>query len=656
MPSNLSYQAWSMTRPVRLPSFIYPCELKEFFMKLSKLSVAVLSTFSVITPSFAVADSTKLDLIVVSANNTPQPLSSVTANMTIITAEEITEKQYKTLDEALRQVPGFSTYRSGGLGTATSVRLRGEDGGQILVLQDGVELNNPISDGADFSALYLNNVERIEIVKGAQSGIWGDGAMAGVINIITKKPQKIATANIETGSFGYKKLHALLGDGNEQFDFSVQLTDVATDGHTAIKKISTSNDGYENDSFSQQSVAFKMGLNLANHQRLETTIQNINSSVEYDAAAYNDTYYGTGYNQADPNALYSSDYNNQLKQIRYLAKFDNIESQLSLQNNKTTTNYSVGELSKLQLGLSSSFIDNQIISLAFDKKWLEGISSPGTSYEKKLGYDQFGIGLTASQSFLQNRVLFNAAFRQDSYDDYSTKSTGKIGVKTHLSSNFSIQTNYGTAFKAPSLYEEVYSSNSINLMPETKESFDIGFDLFDFNLTYFKTKYDREIEYDRNLFSFTNLNGHSNYEGFEASYPLQLHAIDSQLTAQYTLQTAKDSQNLWLARRPDSTASLVFDNYSLDNWHFGFVTHYIGNSYDLQNEQGAKIGDAILVDITTNYQANKYVNLYLKVQNITNQDAISSVAGYTDATSQTIAHVYDNGGTQIFAGLKGQFK
>ncbi|MDX1795970.1 MAG: TonB-dependent receptor plug domain-containing protein, partial [Hydrogenovibrio sp.] len=181
-----------------------------FQSKKSPVTFAVLAALSSLSSQnvLAQSDTTELDPVVVTANNTPQRLSSVTANTVIIDQAEIEQKQYKTLADAIRQIPGLSTYSNGGLGTQTGLFLRGMSGKNILVLQNGMQLNDPtLTDGTtNFANILLDDVERIEIIKGPQSGVWGANASAGVINIITKKGGNQANVNFELGANNHRKL------------------------------------------------------------------------------------------------------------------------------------------------------------------------------------------------------------------------------------------------------------------------------------------------------------------------------------------------------------------------------------------------------------------------------------------------------------------
>src|SRR4029453_4624967 len=124
--------------------------------------------------------------LVLYANQTPTEASKVGSAVTVITAQDIVEKGFPTVPEALRTVPGVAVSQSGGRGTFTQVRIRGAEANHVLVLIDGIPVND-ISDGDfNFADLAVENLERIEVIRGPQSGIYGANAHSGVIAIVTK--------------------------------------------------------------------------------------------------------------------------------------------------------------------------------------------------------------------------------------------------------------------------------------------------------------------------------------------------------------------------------------------------------------------------------------------------------------------------------------
>ena len=130
----------------------------------------------------------RLDPLVVTATRTETPLSHVGSAVTVITAEELEQQQIRIVSDVLREVPGLAVNRGGSVGQLTQLRIRGAEGNHTLVLIDGMEVNDP-SAGSEFDLAHLlaTEIERIEILRGPQSVLYGSDAIGGVVNIITKR-------------------------------------------------------------------------------------------------------------------------------------------------------------------------------------------------------------------------------------------------------------------------------------------------------------------------------------------------------------------------------------------------------------------------------------------------------------------------------------
>ncbi|MGM0624112.1 MAG: TonB-dependent receptor, partial [Campylobacterota bacterium] len=173
-----------------------------------KKTVITLSICASVTLHAQQNQATIEPITITTASKSKQSIKDVTSDVAVISAMELEEKNIKTLSEALNLVSGISVTSNGGLGSTTSVNLRGNDNKRVLVLIDGMRYQDPSnSSGSIIAHLTLQDIEQIEVIKGAQSGIWGAEASAGVINIITKKAQKGTNANahLEYGSFDTKR-------------------------------------------------------------------------------------------------------------------------------------------------------------------------------------------------------------------------------------------------------------------------------------------------------------------------------------------------------------------------------------------------------------------------------------------------------------------
>lgn len=609
-------------------------------MNLKKTPIA-LAIFSVLSTAHA-ADSTKtnLDSVIVTANNAPQSLESVTSDTTVITAEDIENHQYQTLQDALRQVPGLTTYSNGGLGTTTSLFMRGMGGKNILVLQNGMQLNDPtLTDGTtNFANIMLDDVERIEIIKGPQSGVWGANASAGVINIITKKGGKRANVNFEVGSNNRKKLAATLGAGNDKVDFTFNFSDLSTDGFTAIKKYKTSGVGDEKDPFSQQEASFNLGINLTNQQRLEAFIKQGSGNSESD--------YST------PNTSSSSTYESTLRQIQYLAKLGDLSTKLYAQDSHIRRGYpaysSVYEGKVNQFGAQADWLyaDNQQANFALTSKQLEDLQKNNSYYNQS-------ASLNNTNQLFGERWIVTEALRYDEYNQFDNKTTGKVGTKYHFMPEIFISANVGTGYNAPSLYQLTnLSTQTSKLKPESSTGYDASLGLFGLTLTYFNNEIKDELVTDSS-YKYYNQNGTSKYDGVEANYKRSIDALNSDFSLNFTQQTAKDKDGKWLARRPEQQGDLTFDYYGFNQTHIGIQTKYIGTMYDKADQKGANIGNYSVTDLVADYQVNKHLSVYGKVQNLFGEDYTPAVASY-ESDNVTPKYVYNNGGTLWFVGVRGK--
>ena len=170
--------------------------------------------------------------ITVTADRLDQPVQETTDDVEIITSEEIEQRQFVTVLEALRDVTGLQVVQSGSPGKTTSVFLRGAASTQTMVLIDGVEVNDPFFGGVDFSDFLTTGVDRIEVLKGPQSTLYGSDAMAGVINIITNPgtEETQGGAFFEAGGMETFREGAQMGGTAGKFQYHASLSRYDTKG------------------------------------------------------------------------------------------------------------------------------------------------------------------------------------------------------------------------------------------------------------------------------------------------------------------------------------------------------------------------------------------------------------------------------------------
>ncbi|MEE8526691.1 MAG: TonB-dependent receptor plug domain-containing protein, partial [Thermoanaerobaculia bacterium] len=224
---------------------------------------------------------THRDTIVVSANRVETEIRNVGSSVTVIDAEEIELRAKTSVAELLRSVPGVEVVRGGGPGQVTSVFIRGGNSSHTLVLIDGVRVNGPSTGAFDFANLSTDNVERIEIVRGPQSTLYGSEAMAGVISITSKRGREGLhfSGLAEAGELDHRRWSLTVDGGGDRFDYSVAVSDESTAGVSAARERAGNT---ENDAYELTSVSAALGFALGDDGRADLTLRTFDGRVGND--------------------------------------------------------------------------------------------------------------------------------------------------------------------------------------------------------------------------------------------------------------------------------------------------------------------------------------------------------------------------------------
>ncbi|MBD3831656.1 MAG: TonB-dependent receptor, partial [Arcobacter sp.] len=254
------------------------------------LSISLVASFLIATNLFSAEN---LETITVtSATKSEQSIKDVTSNVEVITKEEIEEKHFSGVSEALNSLPGVTVISNGGVGQSDSIFIRGVDSKRILILVDGVRYNEPAGlSGAPLAQLLIDDIEQIEVVKGAQSGIWGADASGGVINIITSSAKKgfHGNASVEMGSFQTKKYGMTVSNKTDNYDIGLSANRVLTDGFSSQVPYGENPDEYVKNGYRNTTVNLKGGYNLTDSDRISANYNYINSLSQYDGNTGNET-------------------------------------------------------------------------------------------------------------------------------------------------------------------------------------------------------------------------------------------------------------------------------------------------------------------------------------------------------------------------------
>ena len=593
---------------------------------MKKTKISLVASFLIATNLYS--QTTLEEISITSATKSEQKLRDVTANVDVITAQEIEDRKFKTVSEALQTIPGIQVSPSGGIGQQTSLFLRGMDSHRTLVLIDGVRYNDITSPNgtANFEHLMINDIERIEVIKGAQSSIWGADASAGVINIIAKsaKDGTHGNATVEYGRYNSKTAKANISHKDKNFDAKLSATRVDTDGFSAKVPKDEKLSKYEDDGYENTTANLKLGYNFDENNRVSTSYEIIDTKVDYD-------------NFPDDKA-------SQAKTKTYLANLT-YENKNDIALTKVYTNYTdikreysfgeyEGNVEEYGVNTSIDYLNSSNLTIGGDYKKFETKKDVLDEYNNK------GIFITNTNKFFDDNTIFTQALRYDKYSDFENKTTGKIGIKQYIIDELNVSSNYGTGYNVPTI-SQLFGQWGANpdLNPEKTKSYDLGIEYKGLSITYFNNKVENMIDWVTIPQSwdgaYNNIEGKSKIKGVEIAYKNYI-TQDVLLNFNYTNLSAKNDKDEYLAKRAKNKVGFGVDYYGLKDFHFNVNGEYVGTRYDRIDQQGAKTGNYTIWNAVVDYDINKTFSTYVKLDNIFDKD-YQVVDGY--ATSQRAAYL-----------------
>jgi vitamin B12 transporter len=604
--------------------------------------------------------------IVVTATRIETPAREVGSSITVITGQEIKEKQKVTVLEVLRTVPALDIVQTGGPGKETAVFIRGAKSEYTLVLIDGVEMNDPTSPGRsyDFANLTTENIERIEILRGPQSTLYGSDAMGGVINIITQKGKGKPAAFVsgEYGSFNTFIGKAGVSGGHRWVNYSLGVSYWDTEGISAAneKDGNTEKDGYNN-----KSASARLGVTPTEYFDLDFIFKYI------DAKADIDNFGGAGGD--DPNNTAES------KQLFFrtqarLSLFDDIWRQklgFSLSDHRRegrndTDPAHPGELSRDSYdGRLLKFDWQHDLHLHKTNSLTLGVETEEekgeSSYYSESFFGPFSSTFPEKTArttgyYLQDQIkLWDSWFttlgvRLDDHSKFGNETTYRI-TSAYLirQTGTKLKGSYGTGFKAPSLfqlYAPIYGDE--NLKPEKSAGWDAGLEQSLFGervvlgATYFNNRFKDLIEFDSGLSKYINI-GEAETKGVELFASVR-PMDDLTLRASYTYTDTEDkATGKPLLRRPKNKVGFDAGYRFLAKGNLNLGVVYAGErddfDYSAWPATRVKLGDYLLVNLAASYDVTQNIQVYGRIENLLD-NRYEEVKGYGTP------------GISVFGGLK----
>ena len=441
--------------------------------------------------------------VVVTATRTETPLRRVASTVTVITAEEIQRRQYRFVTDVLRDIPGVDVRQDGGVGSRVSIFIRGADSDHTLVLLDGVELNDPAAPSrlAILSSLTTDGIERIEVLRGPQSTLYGADAIGGVIQIFTRRGAGAPTTIVsgEGGSFSTGRGSVQVAGGNKSLSYSVAASYSDLDGFSA------SSTGTEDDGYRNATGSASIRWSITDQLDIDVVARFSDDRVDFDG--------------------FSAEENHFIDGRMELLK---IQPRLSLRDGRWEQEFSLQEI-RHERDTTSAF-PSRVRGELRTVSWQNEVKV-GSSHDLVLGlegeeetarFDSFKADATNVAIFAQDAVKLGehgfATFglRYDDHSEYGGEATYRATGGYEFESGTTIRGSAGTGFKAPALLQlnPLGFGGNQALSPERSRGYDVGVDqlLRDgrvlFGVTVFYNRIDDLIipVFDPGSGTFLNLN------------------------------------------------------------------------------------------------------------------------------------------------------
>ena len=597
--------------------------------KTALLSAAAIA---VAAPAFAQISETeenRLGPVVVEGSRLDQTATEVGSSVSIISEEDLEQLNLDFALDAVATAPGVTINQNGAFGGSASVRIRGASSGQTLVLIDGVPVGDPSTTDGSFNFAYLDtaNIERIEILKGPQSTLWGSDAIGGVVSLTTKQPEPGfgGSAFAEYGSFNTLRGGASVEGANDTGDFRLSATGISTDG---ISKADEDNGNTEDDAYDSTTLSAKGGLNLPNKARLEATVLYNDAESEYDSYSG-----GAQGNVADGDEVTQNETlsgNVSLELPLLDDRFENLF--LVGYSDITRENFTDGAQSYFAEGdrtlyrYQGTFNINDMNTLSF-----------GAEREETTANDE-DAALDSLFALYELKpvesLTLTAGVRNDDDNRFGSETTARVAAAWNPTDQVTVRSSWGQGFKAPSLYQTTYictfcglTEPNRDLKPETSEAFDIGVDWrssdgrVEAGVTYF----DQDTE---NLIDFSYTAGYDNIAQVE-SKGVELFAgyvLTDWLSVNgnYTYIDAEDGDGNELTRLPEHSGNVSLSVDPDGPFSGAVLVRYNG---DEANTNGTTLDGWTRVDLTGRYALNESVELFGRVENLFDED-YQQILGY----------------------------
>jgi vitamin B12 transporter len=606
----------------------------RFAAACAALSIPFCASFA------APIEDTGLQAIVVTATRIPTPELQIASSVTVVAADEIAARQIRTLPDLLKQVPGLNVVQTGGPGGQTSVFMRGTNPNHTKVLIDGVDVGDPSSANAafDFGQLLTQDIQRVEVLRGPQSGLYGSDAVGGVINVITKNGSGPAQFNaaIEAGSFDTFNQTAGVSGSVDRFHYSANFQHFHA-GATPVTPSDYLQPGQPriDDYYDNLTGSTKLGYDVSDTFDLGLVARYTDSHLRFTGDDFeffpSPSVPDTAQSDSNTKQYYT-------RASAHLVNFGGALDQTlgAAYNNTKSYDFSPDGPSETDnFGARVKFDWQGIVTLRADEKLVLGAEHQHDSITTPISAStNINSGYMELQSNFFGGFYDTLAVRYDDNDRFGSKATYRFAPEYLIAGTGTrIKASIGTGFKAPTLTElfqsfpDFFFFANPNLKPETDLGWDAGFeqallnDSLRFGMTYFRINIKDLITDSADFSTWTNI-GRAKTDGVESFVTYKpLPALTLRLDYTYT-QATDQTTGLELLRRPKNKESLNANWQATDRLSLNATVLSVSSWVDVNRDGSIPRLNApayTTVDLAAVYDLTRHWALTGRVNNLFNR-------------------------------------
>ena len=579
-----------------------------------------------------------LDELIATATRTETPRGYITNSVTVITQDDIERRHVSTLHELLREVPGIDVVNYGGPGKSTHVSVRGGEPAHTLVLIDGVRVNSATTGRFEFGDMLVDDIERIEIVRGPLNSLYGSDAFSSVIQIYTKKARtSSASISFEDGSYGTTREGISTAINKDRYDLSLNASHMDVNGFSAISS------GSERDGYQNTTISSNLGISLSPVVRFDILARLTESKSDLDSPDFNPNLISDDLNYSQQKrwdilgmSLSSPVYNTWGQRLSVSRSNEEV---IGLDNDTTTNRYVINSgITTVDWRHNISSKEGNILTIGYD--WQQREGALRGVYDKSLSSQAFYL---QDQRGAGTQLLLLAGVRWDSSTMFDDALTYRLGISYLPARSTKWYAQYSTGFKPPDLNALFWpGAGNPDLKTEKVGGWEIGAeqvvsDNLSMTLSYYENFFEDMIQWfpDSSGVWKPHNRAEAESKGVETEIKWSLSRL-FRIEGNYTYNKTEDiNTRFYLQRIPMNKYTLILRINPDGRLRFDFYYKIIGKRVEWTDtdsdgtpDQQTFLESYSRLDFVVSYRFRNTAEIFTRIENIYDVE-YEEISGYS---------------------------